>query len=179
MGRAQVALVVTLFASALFSSACDRIKQTTATIGALIALSKDIGAKFDEPSVSCKLVNGTSLTIDVVNSSRRSLPDEGRRAAALEIARYAYAHFESRDQLSQVGVCFVHHWSIVVFTYNDATDLFSFTGSDLAAWYRQQARHPPDHFGGESERPPNYRLQVMVGGPGVAGPAHWVFAHRA
>ncbi len=142
MNRAQALLAASLLANVLVATACQQVNQVTTAIGALIALSNDIGAQFGEPSVSCNLVNGSSLTIDIVNSSRRSLPDEARRAAAMDIARYAYAHFESRDHLSEIGVRFVRHWSIILFTYNDATDLFSFRGDELAAWYKQTAGEP-------------------------------------
>ena len=164
MNRLQVLVVAIVFANSLVSTACQQVKQVTATIGGLISLSKDIGAKFGEPSVSCNLMNGTSLTIDIVNSSRRGLPDEPRRAAALDIARYAYAHYDSRDHLSAVGVRFVRHWSIVIFTYNDATDLFAFTGDDLSAWYKQQTSQPPSQLGAKSEGPPNNRLKQTARG---------------
>jgi len=163
--------VVILFAGSLVSTACQQMNQVRAAIGALISLSQDIGTKFDEPSVSCNLMNGTSLAIDIINSSRRGLPDEARRAAALDIARYAYAHYESRDQLSAVGVRFVRHWSIVVFTYNDASDVFSFRGEDLSSWYKQQASQPPGHLGARGEGLSDDRLQATVGGLGGGTPA--------
>lgn len=121
-----------IVAGSLASSACEQIRNAAGRLGALDTLSSQIHEKFGEPSVSANLVNGDSLTIDLVNSNTRTRPESERQAIALDIARYAYSHFESRDRLVSVRVRFVRRWSIVVFKYSDATDLYSFEASELA-----------------------------------------------
>jgi len=160
-------LVATLFIGTCIVGGCQQVKQLTATIHAMISLSRDIGAEFHEPTVSCTLTNGNALTINIVNSSRHGLPDQDRRAAALEIARYAYSHFESRDHLSTVGVCFVRHWSIIIFNYNDSRDRFAFSGDDLAAWYKQNTTQAQTEGPSEGDTPPNNRLKLAADLPSI------------
>ena len=130
-----------LLACALALNACDRVRHTAGTIGALTLLSEDIRSHFLESAVGARLDDDRDLTIEIATSARRKLSDQERARAALEVARYAYSRFQGRGHLAKVVVSFGRRWSVLAFGFgsSDKTGAFEFKGDDLAAWYRAQS----------------------------------------
>jgi hypothetical protein len=117
----------------LWLCGCDTARQIAGTLGDLQAVQKAVAAHVGTDNIRVNLNNGRYLTVGVVNTPLKTLPDAERRAKAREIAQVAYSSYSSKASLETVGVTFVVHRSyFLVFNYTDATDYFVFTPAELA-----------------------------------------------
>lgn len=92
------------------------------------AVQREVGKDI----VGVTLSNGTSLNVNLVNSSLKKLPQAEKQTKAAEIAKAAYDSYADRAQLKSVRVAFVVVSTfLVVVTTNDSSDSFTFNASEL------------------------------------------------
>ena len=112
--------------------ACDTSRAVLGALAELQAVQSEVVKAIGEDNVRVNLHNNSYLSVGVINSPLRKLPDELRRAKAKEIAKVAFQSLPSRASLKSVSVAFVIHKSyFLFFNYNDATDSFAFTPEEL------------------------------------------------
>lgn len=84
--------------------------------------------------VGVKLTNPTHLSVNLVNSPLKKLPDAARAAKAAEIAKIAFDSYDCGRQLKSVRVSFVELATfIVLVTTNDSSDSFTFDVQELVS----------------------------------------------
>ena len=96
-------------------------------------VQRQVAAATGHHQLSVNLNNGRFLTVGMVNSPFKELPDGQKEAKAREIALLAYKAFPSRTALESIAVVFVVHRNyFFVFNVTDATDYHGFAARDLA-----------------------------------------------
>src|SRR5262245_12818580 len=122
-----------LFAAAVSLAACDGARQAWSMLSAVREVQHQVVLAVHEDNVNVNLNNGQYLTVSLVNSSLKELPEAQKKAKAREIALVAYKAFPSRSTLERVSVVFVlHRTSYLVFSYTDGTDYHAFSAQELA-----------------------------------------------
>ena len=114
----------------LLLTGCDFVKETAGVLGELNQLRIDLTAK-TACDVSLNLNNGSHLTIGLLNSPFKTLPEEQKKTLTREIARYALARYRGSGKLESIAVCFVAQKSYLVFHYTDSTDNRRYQVADL------------------------------------------------
>jgi hypothetical protein len=142
----------------LLISGCDSMRGMAGTLASLQAVQGAVAREVGDNNVQVNVNNDRYMTIGIINSPLRSLPDDERRAKALQIAQLAYKTYSSRASLETVGVVFVVHRSyFLFFNVNDGRDYFGFSTAELAA--------PPER-GTEllmrKHGPPNDKMQLTA-----------------
>jgi hypothetical protein len=130
----QVAWTQTLFESRTNPVPCY-LAESAITVGLVLQSTECQGAvarEVGEDNVQVNVNNDRYMTIGIINSPLRSLPDDQRRAKALQIAQLAFKTYPSRASLETVGVAFVVHRSYFFFNVNDGRDYFAFSTAELA-----------------------------------------------
>jgi hypothetical protein len=128
--RHWIALVV-MMATAL-TAGCDGAASAVAAVRALQSVQQAVVKATGHAAVRVNLTNGRFLTVAMTNSPFASLPDEARRAKAQAIAKIAFDAYPDRASLESVAVAFVKYKvTFFVFSYTDATDVFTFTPANL------------------------------------------------
>src|SRR5262245_16136062 len=120
-------------ALALALPGCDATRQMAGALAELQNVQRQVAAATGHDNVRVNLHNDIYLTVGLVNSPLRELPDEDRKAKARDIARVAYRSLESRASLREVRVTFVVQATrFLVFSYTDATDVFALKPQELS-----------------------------------------------
>src|SRR5688572_10216840 len=116
----------------VLTTACDVTERAVSSVRDLHAVQQAVVKATGHTAVKAKLANGRFLGVSMTNSPFASLPDDARRAKAQAIAQVAFDAYPPRASLASVSVVFVKYKvSFFIFTYTDATDVFSFTPADL------------------------------------------------
>lgn len=125
--EAQYPMRALCFLAAVLCVGCQAVGGLANSFGELQEVRREVAAATRHDNIGVNLNNGRSLTVNVVNSPFKELPDHQREAKAREIAGVAYKAFPGRATLEQVVVVFVVHTTyVLLFSYNDATDAHVF-----------------------------------------------------
>jgi hypothetical protein len=123
-----VAVVIAL----VLTTACDAARSAVSSVGDLVAVQQAVVKATGHTAVKANLTNDRFLGVSMTNSPFAGLPDDARRAKAQAIAQVAYDAYPPRVSLASVSVVFVKYKvSFFIFTFTDATDVFTFKPADL------------------------------------------------
>src|SRR5450755_4864374 len=117
-----------LVALAVSLSACSGLQELSAELGDLNRLQKQLQQQTGQTAINVNLNNRSYLNISFVNSPLAKLPADQKKAKALEVARFAYADWPKRTELSSVTVIFQSSYDVGPVHYSSSTDNFSFQG---------------------------------------------------
>ena len=113
---------------------CGGVHQVVGALQDLQKVQAELAKTLGYNEISINLLNGSVLSIAVVNSPWKDLPAAEKKAKALAIARLAYNSFPSRSALTAVNVSFaVHQTYFGIFNYNDSRDSYGFASAQLTA----------------------------------------------
>ena len=122
-----------MMAAVVAIAGCDGASRAFASLEELGAVQRAVVKATGHRATRVNLTNDRLLTVLMTNSPLAALATAARREKALAIARVAFEAYPPRASLESVTVVFVKYKvSFFVFTYTDATDVFSFTPTDLA-----------------------------------------------
>ena len=111
---------------------CQAVGGLANSLGELQEVRRQVAAASGHDNIGVNLSNGRLLSVSVINSPFKTLPDDQRKAKAREIAGVAYKAFPGRSKLEDVAVVFaVHRTYALLFNYNDSTDAHFFPAAEL------------------------------------------------
>jgi hypothetical protein len=123
-----------LLAILVVLASCGGVHQVMGALQDLQKVQAELAKTLGSNEISINLLNGSVLSIAVVNSPWKDLPAAEKKAKALAIARLAYSSFPSRSALTAVSVSFaIHQTYLGIFNYNDSRDSFGFGIAQLTA----------------------------------------------
>jgi hypothetical protein len=113
------------------SAACDTISRAANAVGELVSVQQAVQARVGSGTVKIRMDGSDAMTVLVINSSLRGLPDDQRKAKARELAMAAYEAYANRTRLARVRVVFQVRASVPFVTYEDGSDAHAFEASEL------------------------------------------------
>ncbi|HKA23326.1 MAG TPA: hypothetical protein VKN18_33990 [Blastocatellia bacterium] len=108
----------TNYKAALFLVFCITIQVACTQLKNLIPLRAELVKQYNEQNIELRVVNGSTLTIALINSRFNDLQSDERQQKAREIATFAKNHYASIDTIESLGVSFVSSKSFIIASSN-------------------------------------------------------------
>ena len=125
-------VVAWLLAGAVgMSVACDTIGRAASAVGELVSVHQAVQARVGSGTVKIQTNGADSMTVLVINSSLRGLPDDRKKAKARELAMAAYEAYANRTRLARVRIVFLVRATVTFVGYEDGSDAHTFEASEL------------------------------------------------
>ena len=94
-------------AAVVLSTACEGLHEAREAYADLLVVRRAVQQRVDSSAVEARITNGTTLTVAIVNSPMRLLPDRERHAKARELAKAAYDAYRDRARLGGLRIVFL------------------------------------------------------------------------
>jgi hypothetical protein len=111
--------------------ACEAVGRAKATIAELLAVQRAVQQRAGSSPVHVNVMNGSNLTISIVNTPFHDLPADRKKVQAHALAKVAFDAYADRAQLRRVVVVFMVQSGFLLFHYSDGTDAHFFEAREL------------------------------------------------
>ena len=111
--------------------ACEMLGRAKAKIGELMAVQRAVQQRVGLSPVNINVMNGSTLTVSIVNTPFHDLAADSKKAKARELAQVALEAYAGRAQLQRIVVVFVVQRGFLLFHYTDGTDAHFFQADEL------------------------------------------------
>jgi hypothetical protein len=113
--------------------ACEAVGRAKATFAELLAVQRAVQQRAGSSPVNINVMNGSILTVSILNTPFHDLPTDRKQAQARELAKVAFDAYANRARLQRVVVVFVVKSGFLLFHYTDGTDVHVFEPGELRA----------------------------------------------